>query len=63
MNPAPGTIGRLGLKWIEGPPVLGLDVNLIKRVRIGETKEFEIRMDAVNVLNKGFPNPIAAVSN
>ena len=51
MNPAPGQVGSLGLRWIEGPGHLGLDVNLIKRVRISETKEFEIRVDTVNVLN------------
>ena len=28
-----------------------MDVHLIKRVRISETKEFEIRVDTVNVLN------------
>ena len=27
------------------------DVNLVKRVRIGERKEFEFRMDAIDVLN------------
>ena len=58
VNPAPGTLGNLGLKWIEGPPVLGLDVNLIKRVKISETKDFEFRVDAVNVLNHpNFDNP------
>ena len=31
--------------------MLGFDVNLIKRVRLGETKEFEFRIDAVNILN------------
>ena len=51
VNPAPGQVGNLGLKWIEGPARLGLDANLIKRVRINETKEFEFRVDAVNVLN------------
>ena len=51
MNPAPGQVGSLGLMWIEGPARLGLDVNLIKRVRITETKEFEFRVDTVNVLN------------
>jgi hypothetical protein len=50
-NPVPGQVGSLGLMWIEGPPHLGLDVNLIKRVRITETKEFEFRVDTVNVLN------------
>ena len=51
VNPTPGQLSNMGLKWIEGPPTLGLDMNLIKRLRITETKEFEIRVDAVNVLN------------
>ncbi len=50
-NPAPGQIGSLGLKWIEGPPFLQFDMNLIKRIRVTETKEFEVRIDAANVLN------------
>ena len=58
VNPAPGTLGNLGMKWIEGPPILGLDVNLIKRIRLTETKEFEFRIDTVNVLNHAnFDNP------
>ena len=33
-------------------------MNLIKRVRVTETKEFEFRVDAVNVLNHAnFSNP------
>jgi len=51
VNPEPGTLGNLGMRWIEGPSNLGLDVDLIKRVRIKETKEFEFRVDAINVLN------------
>jgi hypothetical protein len=48
----------MGLKWIEGPASLGFDMNMIKRVRITETKEFELRVDAVNVLNHPvFGNP------
>jgi hypothetical protein len=50
-NPVPGQVGSLGLTWVEGPAALGFDANLIKRVRITETKEFEFRLDAVNVLN------------
>ncbi len=58
VNPAPGQIGNLGLKWVEGPPTVGFDMNLIKRVRLAETKEFEFRVDAVNVLNHAiFGNP------
>jgi hypothetical protein len=51
VNPDAGQIGNMGLKWIEGPSRISLDMNLIKRVRIAETKEFELRVDAVNVLN------------
>ena len=51
VNPVPGTLGTLGQRWVEGPGVIGLDVNLIKKVRIAESKEFEFRMDVVNLLN------------
>jgi hypothetical protein len=51
VNPAPGTIGTLGRAWIEGPTHASFDVNLVKRVRITERKEFELRMDVVNVMN------------
>src|SRR5207253_3800965 len=38
--------------------LLGLDMNLIKRVKITETKEFEFRLDALSVLNHpNFGNP------
>jgi hypothetical protein len=61
LNPAPGQVGNLGLRWIEGPALLGLDVNLIKRVRITESKEFELRVDSLNVLNTPqFGNPTTA---
>ena len=50
-NPAPGTVGTLGRATIEGPTHAGFDVNLVKRVRIAEKKELEIRVDAVNVMN------------
>jgi hypothetical protein len=64
VNPAPGTLGTLGLKWIEGPATLGLDVNLIKRVRLTETKEFEFRVDAVNVLNHpNFAEPVVNINS
>ncbi len=63
-NPAPGQVGSLGLRWIQGPPLLGLDINLIKRVRITETKEFELRVDANNILNHpNFGNPIVNINS
>jgi len=59
VNAPPGRHGNMGLSWIEGPANLNLDMNLIKRVRISETKEFEFRLDALSVLNHanfGAPN-------
>ena len=59
VNPAPGTLGTLGQMWIAGPRAVRLDTNLDKRIRITETKEFELRLDAINVLNHpNFDNPI-----
>jgi Carboxypeptidase regulatory-like domain len=58
VNPAPGTLGNLGLRWIEGPKSLNLDMNLVKRIKIQESKEFEMRIDAINILNHPlFANP------
>jgi hypothetical protein len=51
INPAPGQLGTLGQQWIEGPGRIGLDVNLVKRIRIDEAKSFEVRVDVVNLLN------------
>jgi hypothetical protein len=50
-NPAPGIVGTLGRQWIEGPAHANLDVNLVKRIRLGERKEFEMRVDVVNIMN------------
>ena len=35
----------------EGPGEVRFDLNLVKRFRIGATKELELRGDAINVLN------------
>ena len=50
-NPQPGQIGTLGLRWVEGPGQLGLDLSLAKRVQISENVRFTLRADAVNALN------------
>jgi len=63
VNPGPGQIGNMGLKWLEGPAQVRFDVDLIKRVRITETKDFEFRVDAVNVLNHANFNVPAANIN
>jgi len=58
VNPQPGDIGTLGLTTVKGPKSLNFDANLIKRFKITETKEFEFRLDAINVLNHpNFGNP------
>jgi hypothetical protein len=51
VNPAPGELGNLRPLSARGPLSWRFDVNLVKRVRIGERKEFEFRMDAIDVLN------------
>jgi hypothetical protein len=57
-NPQPGQIGTMGLKWIQGPGNIGFDMNLAKKVKLAENKEFELRVDAVNILNHpNFGNP------
>jgi len=58
VNPRPGEVGTLGLSTVKGPRSLNFDMNLIKRFKLDENKEFEFRIDAVNVLNHpNFGNP------
>jgi hypothetical protein len=58
--PGPGQIGNMGLRYLEGPGSVFFNVDLIKRVRIAESKEFEFRVDAINVLNRpNFAAPTA----
>jgi hypothetical protein len=58
VNAAPGTIGSMSPNYLEGPGQVRFDVNLVKRVRIGEGKEFEFRVDAIDLLNRAnFANP------
>ncbi|MBM3726915.1 MAG: hypothetical protein FJW40_16020 [Acidobacteria bacterium] len=58
-NPAPGRLGSLGARFLEGPGSFRLDMDLVKRVNITERVHFELRMDAINVTNSpqfGDPN-------
>jgi hypothetical protein len=64
VNPAPGQLGTLGRAWIEGPSHIGLDFNLVKRIRIAESKTFEVRVDVVNILNTPrWNDPILDINN
>ncbi len=59
-----GGIGNMGQNWIEGPGAIGLDMNLLKRIRIDEQKTFMLRLDAVNVLNHpNWGNPMVNINN
>ena len=63
-NPAAGNVGILGDNYFEGPGSISLDANLLKTVRIGETKEFVIRLDAINVLNHpNWGNPTTSINS
>jgi hypothetical protein len=49
---------------MEGPSRLQLDMNLLKRVRIGENRELEFRADVTNVLNHPiFGNPTTNINS
>src|SRR5262249_44899306 len=64
VNPGPGTIGNMSLRYLDGPAAFRFDMDLIKRVRIDETKEFEFRIDAINVLNHPvFGNPTGDINS
>lgn len=64
VNPQPGEIGTLGYATLRGPSNIRLDANLIKRFKIHETKEFEFRLDAINVLNTpNFGNPSTDINS
>ena len=62
VNPGPTQTG--GLPVIRGPKTLNFDMNLVKRIRITETKTFEFRIDAVNVLNHAnFASPNVSIDS
>ena len=58
VNPRPGKLGNMYQTYLEGPGTVRFDLNVIKRIRLGETTELEFRADAINVLNRtNFSNP------
>ena len=64
VNPQPGEIGTLGYAVIRGPASATFDMNMIKRFTIAENKEFEFRVDAINILNHpNFGNPSTNINN
>jgi hypothetical protein len=51
VNPTPGMLGTLQPNYLTGPNFFRFDANLIKRFRLRESINFELRLDAINVLN------------
>jgi len=50
-NPKPGTRGTLGQRTMELPGAWAFDAALAKSIRVSESKSFQLRMDATNVMN------------
>ena len=58
VNPSPGQLGNMSPSYLQGPGSFRFDVNLMKKIRVAEGKELEVRGDAINVLNTPqFSNP------
>jgi hypothetical protein len=51
IHAAPGTLGSLGDRWIEGPGSFRFDLGASKTMRIDESRSVQIRVDARNILN------------
>jgi len=62
VNPQPGQTG--GLPIVRGPSAFNFDMNLVKRFRVAENKQFEFRVDALNILNHpNFADPNASIDS
>jgi len=63
-NPLPGTRGILGQRAVEGPGRWRFDASMAKSIKLTESKNLQIRMDATNVLNHPDPsNPNLDINN
>jgi hypothetical protein len=63
-NPLGGTKGNLQQNSVRGPGALYFDMNMVKRVKVAESKSLELRVDLVNVLNHpNFSDPATTPVN
>jgi hypothetical protein len=63
VNPQPGELGNLGYTTLRGPSSIRFDANLVKRFPITESKDIEVRIDGINILNTpNFSNPSTAIN-
>jgi Carboxypeptidase regulatory-like domain/TonB-dependent Receptor Plug Domain len=64
VNAQPGQAGNFGAMTVRGPGRFDLDMNVVKRVRIDESKSLELRLDVVNVMNHpNFNNPGLSINS
>jgi hypothetical protein len=62
--PAPGTIGNTGRNFFIAPVYFQWDASLSKKFKITERWNFDLRVDARNVLNNpSFDNPTALITS
>jgi hypothetical protein len=62
-NALPGTRGNLSLNTLEAPGRWRFDANVSKKIRVGEAKTLQFRLDATNVFNHPEPNTGNLVTN
>ncbi len=65
-QPGAGEIGNTGRNAFRLPPSFNMDASIIKRIKITESKNFELRAEAFNLTNTvylGFPNTAGGGQN
>ncbi|MCM3869504.1 MAG: Plug and carboxypeptidase regulatory-like domain-containing protein [Pyrinomonadaceae bacterium] len=62
--PAPGSIGNTGRNFFVAPKYFQWDASLLKKFKVTERVNFDLRVDARNVLNNpSFDNPTALITS
>ena len=62
--PAAGSFGNTGKGYFFGPKVFDIDMSMIKRIRITERMNLEVRADATNITNTpSFGLPTATITS
>jgi len=62
-NPEPGQMG-MAPRFLTGPGQIQFDLNLLKRFTFRERYEFNIRADAINIMNRAnFSNPDSNINS
>lgn len=60
-QPGPGELGNTGRNFFTGPRFFNIDAALLKRTKIGESRNIELRLEAFNATNTpsfGFPGAV-----